>query len=656
MQDDAGLWRNLTRPLGSPRSGATGPPRSPLWFTFLSASLPLLGVYLFSLQRDLGTIDSGELAAVCHTLGIAHPSGYPLYTLLGRLAALIPWGELLTRLHILSALLSAAAAGFTALALRETLDLLFKQARYQKISDQWLARLSVLGAWVWGLSPSVWEQAVVNEVYGLHFVFLSLSVYLGLILLRPSIPAAQRSVLLHYPEADSRHLAFLGYLLGLGFSHHLSLAFVLPSLGLAAGYYLYRRRVRPTARFDSIRWKILLTLIIFFMFGFSVDLYLPLRAAQEPLLNWGDPSSWARWVRHVSGWQYRVWLAPGSDTVITNVLGRIPGIWNDLGWVLPVAAVAGLILSWRRRAMAALFWTILLAVGLIWAASYDIKDIQSYYAASDLAVVALGLSGLAILLSRIRRRKVILTFVMLPVAPLIIFGAFLRWDRCAADGPPLPGLYARGLLEGLPEKTLLFSRQWDTCVSAMLYLQFVEELRPDVAIVDTELLRRSWYYPQLDRMYPGLLDPVRPQRDEFLTDLASFEAGRPYDAVRIETRYQALQKALHQAWVQRRPTAVTPEVDARIFETSLPVPYGMVILFDPPEELLSGRGPLPLVEPFLAFGPRTDDLMARLMRHLISNMAVSRAQFLEEREAPGASVLLEEAGWLRRRSEMSGRN
>jgi hypothetical protein len=42
------------------------------------------GVYLWTLTPTVGFHDSGELITVAYTLGIAHPPGYPLYTLLGK--------------------------------------------------------------------------------------------------------------------------------------------------------------------------------------------------------------------------------------------------------------------------------------------------------------------------------------------------------------------------------------------------------------------------------------------------------------------------------------------------------------------------------------------------------------------------------------------
>ena len=43
-------------------------------------------LYLVRLYPDVGWYDSGELSGVAAGLGIAHPTGYPLYSLAGRLA------------------------------------------------------------------------------------------------------------------------------------------------------------------------------------------------------------------------------------------------------------------------------------------------------------------------------------------------------------------------------------------------------------------------------------------------------------------------------------------------------------------------------------------------------------------------------------------
>ena len=44
------------------------------------------GVYLMTMCRSVSFIDAGELAAVACVMGIAHPTGYPLFTLTAHLA------------------------------------------------------------------------------------------------------------------------------------------------------------------------------------------------------------------------------------------------------------------------------------------------------------------------------------------------------------------------------------------------------------------------------------------------------------------------------------------------------------------------------------------------------------------------------------------
>ena len=69
----------------------------------------LCAIYLFSLCPTVYLIDSGELATVSYALGIAHPTGYPLYTLLSHFLAHLP-GEPIVYLNLLSALFSVVAA------------------------------------------------------------------------------------------------------------------------------------------------------------------------------------------------------------------------------------------------------------------------------------------------------------------------------------------------------------------------------------------------------------------------------------------------------------------------------------------------------------------------------------------------------------------
>ncbi|MGZ3442447.1 MAG: protein O-mannosyl-transferase family, partial [Polyangia bacterium] len=59
-------------------------------------------------------LDSSELAAAAWGLGVAHPPGHPLPSLLGRACTLVPLGSIAFRVGLASALAGAAAAAQTA--------------------------------------------------------------------------------------------------------------------------------------------------------------------------------------------------------------------------------------------------------------------------------------------------------------------------------------------------------------------------------------------------------------------------------------------------------------------------------------------------------------------------------------------------------------
>src|SRR5690606_901583 len=84
--------------------------------TWLPRGLGLAAFVLYVLSAPPGFywLDSAELSAAAVRLGVAHPTGFPLYCILARAAALIPLGELAFRVSLLSA--GCAALGVFLLA------------------------------------------------------------------------------------------------------------------------------------------------------------------------------------------------------------------------------------------------------------------------------------------------------------------------------------------------------------------------------------------------------------------------------------------------------------------------------------------------------------------------------------------------------------
>lgn len=140
---------------------------------------------------------------------------------------------------------------------------------------------------------------------------------------------------------------------------------------------------------------------------------------------------------------------------------------------------------------------------------------------------------------------------------------FPRWWSWAV------GLLAGGMALLLYLCTLAptVTRHWNL-FSPAYYLQQVEGLRPDVVLVDQELLRRTWYLETLARRWPWLATGAGPALPAYRLELEKFEEGRPYDFETIQSRFQGLGNALIEAAMRQGwPVFLSPEVEYRYGET-----------------------------------------------------------------------------------------
>jgi len=120
----------------------------------------LAGLYLLTRAPSVYPGDPAELVTAAVTLGISHPTGYPLYLLLAKAATLAtPWLEPAAVLNALSGLLLVVALGV----------LIDVQRRLQIPSAVAAGSIAVLGT-----TPPLWNAATVAEVYTLHILLLVL--------------------------------------------------------------------------------------------------------------------------------------------------------------------------------------------------------------------------------------------------------------------------------------------------------------------------------------------------------------------------------------------------------------------------------------------------------------------------------------------------
>ncbi len=221
-----------------------------------------LAVYITTLPPTVLGWDDGEFAAVTRVLGIAHPTGYPLYILLAKLFYQLPFANPAVRLSALSALCGACAAAtiaWCAASMTRSLP------------------AGVLAGLIAAFNQPLWSQASRVEVYALSALVVALA-----------MAVFQR----WSAERDQRHLVWLGLLTGLGLAHHRTAIFFTGPLLLVA-LTVQRAGARRLLQVAAVGAAPLL-----------FYLYLPIRAAAGPPVMWQDTARWDVLLGHVLGKEY----------------------------------------------------------------------------------------------------------------------------------------------------------------------------------------------------------------------------------------------------------------------------------------------------------------------------------------------------------------
>src|SRR5688500_20265102 len=92
------------------------------WLQAGAVALALFALYAATSPRSVALEDDGLFVLSSYFLGIEHPPGYPLFTLLGKLSTLLPVGSVAYRVHLLSALFGALTCALLWMCTRQLVD------------------------------------------------------------------------------------------------------------------------------------------------------------------------------------------------------------------------------------------------------------------------------------------------------------------------------------------------------------------------------------------------------------------------------------------------------------------------------------------------------------------------------------------------------
>lgn len=432
------LWAAIIAPPATRRRLGIG---------FLLAAL--LPVYLITMPATVGRADTFEFQVVAPQLGIAHPTGYPLYLLLGKLFTLLPLGSVAWRLNVATMVYGLAAL---------CMVYLIGQKLSERLGQTWLPAL--LAAVAFGLTPTFWSQAIEAEVYTLHGLVVAV-------------------VLWQILEIRDWRLAIgrLAATIGLGLTNHLTMVFLLPPAGLAVLLAYWRQR-------GVISVKLVGKTAVFFLLPLLLYAYLPLRW----LAVNGEPMGLRRFVDWVVGGRFQnalQWTAWLHDPTRYEVVGRL--FLSNWGWVNLLIALLGvgylLIRYWEAGLLLLLTW-----FGFtFYALNYYVPDLAVFLLPAHLVVaIWWGVGGTAVLVvgSRAWNAPHPTPYSLLPTLLLLplLLPAPATWrqvDRSHSDGLVTWGMGVLNQPLAANAAILADSEK----IAPLYYLQQAEGMRPDLDIM-----------------------------------------------------------------------------------------------------------------------------------------------------------------------------
>jgi hypothetical protein len=561
----------------------------PLRAELLCASVVFVAtllLYTWTLAPTVTLTDSGELIVVAHGLGVAHPPGFPLWIILAHLASLVPFGNVAVRINFASALFAAFACAMLTLVVAELMIAVSylaapnrKKKRVQRsrntarpagregADDSGVSGLLVfapaIGAGLlMGFSRTLWSYATIAEVYTLNTLLIFVVFFLmlrwrrGIIEDRRTGASAEDR---RGTPADTAHDGFL-YTAALAFGlalgvHHVSVALILPALAVI----VYRTE---GIKFFASR-RLIYAALISFGALVAIYAYLPVAAAGGPVINWGNPRSLQEIWWHVTGRQYQVFLSFTPKIIGEQFLEFSRLVLREFGfsWLpLPlVLAFAGFASAFKRDRTTFWFLLVVIIADLAYGFSYQIaEDKDAYYLPTFFALAVAAGFGIRWLIQLTVSKSLLVsrTYLIAVIAVLLLVAIEVRgnWPFNNRRHYFIAHDYVENLLGAIKPDGLLLTFDWQVA-SPMLYAQQIEQRRPDVKVVDINLLRRSWYFDYLKHAHPGLIDRSREKIEVYVDMLKQWERDPGAFA-----RSQALTQRISLAFSDLIHSIVTNEI------------------------------------------------------------------------------------------------
>jgi len=479
-------------------------------------------IYYVTLAPTTAFWDTSEYISAARVLGIPHPPGNPLFVILAHTFGLLPLAaSYAERINLFAAVTSAAAAGLWFLVAERWLKGI--------VRERWARYAAAFGGVLVGATSwSVWNQSTVNEkVYTVSLFSIALVMWL-VVRWGDDAPGPHRD----------RWLVLIAYVLALTSTNHLMGLLAVPALVVYVLWTDWRVITRPT---------VLVGIALAAVVGISLNyLWLPMRAAQYPPINEGEPIGF--FSQALQDVLNRVQYGkPGLGDRQASFTGQLANFWQYYSWqfardwgrlsgmataVFTVLGLSGLWALWksdRRAGLAGLALVGTLSLGLVFYMNFkygfsqypdqpslprEVRERDYFFIGSFAVYGAFVACGLGALMQSIvdglrdRGSAPARWAAASPVLLLAFIPLFGNRVTASRAHETMARDFAYDILNSVEPYGILITAG-DNDTFPLWYAQEVEGIRPDITLANLSLMNTNWHLRQLARRVTPAFDPSR---------------------------------------------------------------------------------------------------------------------------------------------------
>ncbi|MGV8162854.1 MAG: glycosyltransferase family 117 protein [Candidatus Nanoarchaeia archaeon] len=487
--------------------------------------IPLISsfiLYFCTLAPTTYWDDSGEMITAAFTLGIPHPSGFPLFVLLGKLFSFIPLYTVAWRLNLMSALFSSLSV------------MLLSLITYRMTKDRFAGFAAGM---VLAVLAVFWHYATVAEVYSLNMFLILLEIYL----------------LLLWREKRKNFILYVAAgLFGLSLTTHPTSILLLP----AFIYFVVvfndicnknnkdKKKFKDNKKSDKNKrtvstsnFMLLVYCSLFTILGLLILFYLPIRSSVDPVLDWGNVETFSGLYNHLTAQLYQSFFV-FDFRIIENLFNFLTKVMYQYGLYI-LFCVLGVYLFIKNKNKddnkkenknkhennnetksekenkiknngkflkdtnecgehrhLFYFFALIFFTYLLFNITYNIEDIESYYLIIWAILSLCTGVGISYVSNLAKWQKIKLLLLVFLVLGLFLQSIFVydnlnkRKDYSAKE-------YSYFVFDSLPENAVVLSNQGE--YAPLFYFHFVEGVRPDIIITPMVCVKDEYCVLQLKK-------------------------------------------------------------------------------------------------------------------------------------------------------------